>query len=220
MTADQLTTAQDLTHLLKTVASWFWVVPLLLAALAVWLARGRRRTTVRALAIGAVIAGLLVLIVRSLVGSYFVHDVVKTDTVRPAASETWDILTQLLADGAWTLIVVALIALLGVWLAGPTRRGTEARRWLAPYLARPEIAFGAAALFVLLIVWWGPTPQTRRWYLMLTAVVLLALGVEALRRLTAREFPAAAASEPAAEPPAVPSGPAGPEATPDERSNE
>jgi hypothetical protein len=36
-------------------------------------------------------------------------------------------------------------------------------------------------------VWWGPTPQARRWYVVLVGLALLALGMEVLRRQTARE---------------------------------
>jgi hypothetical protein len=42
---------------------------------------------------------------------------------------------------------------------------------------------------VLLLVAWGPTPAFRKPVLALILIALLALGVEALRRHTAREFP-------------------------------
>jgi hypothetical protein len=41
---------------------------------------------------------------------------------------------------------------------------------------------------LVLLVWWGPTVQTQRWQLVLAAAVVLALGVEVLRRQTAKEF--------------------------------
>jgi hypothetical protein len=40
-----------------------------------------------------------------------------------------------------------------------------------------------------LLVWWGPTVQTQRWQLVLATAIFLALGVEVLRRQTAKEFP-------------------------------
>ena len=82
-----------------------------------------------------------------------------------------------------------MIILVAVWIAGPSKRATDSRRLLAPYIARAEIAFGAAAAFLLLLVWWGPTAQTQRWPLVLAAAVVLAFGVEVLRRQTAEEFP-------------------------------
>ena len=39
----QLETAQSITKILRTVANWMWLVALAVAALAIWLARGRRR---------------------------------------------------------------------------------------------------------------------------------------------------------------------------------
>ncbi|HEV8103053.1 MAG TPA: hypothetical protein VGP69_04885, partial [Gaiellaceae bacterium] len=90
-------------------------------------------------------------------------------------------------------------ALVGVWLAGETKSGRAARRKIAEPLARPELAFGAVVAFVILLVWWGPTPQAHRWYLVLAATVILAVGVEALRRQSAREV--AATSESSALPP-------------------
>ncbi|HEX6763051.1 MAG TPA: SHOCT domain-containing protein [Gaiellaceae bacterium] len=195
VSSDQLSAAQKITRWLKAIGSFAWIIPFLLAAAAIWLATGRRRQTLRAVAIGAIVAGLLVLIARAVAGAYITNHLVKTESVRPAAKDSWHIITQLLADGAWTLIFVALVALLGVWLAGPTRSGTAARRSVAAPIARPEIAFGVAALFILLIVWWAPVPQARRWYLVLTAIVILGLGVEVLRRQTAREFPEQTAGE-------------------------
>ena len=79
--------------------------------------------------------------------------------------------------------------LVAVWIAGPSRYATSTRKWLAPYIARPELAFGGAAALLALLVWWGPTAQTQRWQLILLTAVVLTLGVEVLRRQTAKEFP-------------------------------
>ena len=190
--SDQLKTAQDLTQLLKNLALFLWLVPLALFAIAIWLARGRRRTTLRMIAIGLTAAGLLVLLVRRLAGNYVVDHVVKNDAVRPAVGNSWDILTTLLADGGWTLVGLGVAALIAVWLVGPSRSGTAARRGLAPFLARWEIAYGTAALLLFLLVLWGPTVQTTRARLIISVAILLAIGVELLRRQTAREVPNAA----------------------------
>jgi Short C-terminal domain len=48
---------------------------------------------------------------------------------------------------------------------------------------------------VLIILAWGPTPATRRVIPALILVALLALGVEALRRQTEREYPDASRTE-------------------------
>ena len=66
MEADQLETAQDLTQLFKKIATFIWIVPFLLWAVALWLARGRRRPILRTISLGLVAAGLLVLVARTL----------------------------------------------------------------------------------------------------------------------------------------------------------
>jgi hypothetical protein len=195
MEADQLETAQDLTQLFKQIATVIWIVPFLFWAVALWLARGRQRAIVRTIALGLVAAGLLVLVTRRLGGEYVVDGLVQTDAVRPAASNAWDILTELLADGGWTMIGIGVIALLGVWLAGPSPSGSAARRELAPFLARPELAYGVVAVLFLLLILWGPVVQTRRLYAVVAAALLLALGLEVLRRQAAREYPGARATD-------------------------
>jgi hypothetical protein len=187
MKADQLTTAQKLTRWLRAIGSFAWAIPLILIAIAVWLARGRRRVILRQAAIGAIAAGVLVLAIRRVAGSYIVNHLVQADATKPAVSHAWSIVTSLLADGAWTLIFVAAVTLLGVWIGGETETGRSVRRSLAGPLARKEIAFGFVAVVMLILVWWGPTPQARRWYIVLAATVIFAIGVEALRRQSARE---------------------------------
>src|SRR4249920_1403850 len=47
----RLETAQTATKILRAVADWMWLLALVVAALAVWLARGRRRLELRAIAL-------------------------------------------------------------------------------------------------------------------------------------------------------------------------
>jgi hypothetical protein len=189
MEAKQLETAQDLTQLLKFLGSWLWLLPIALWAGALALARDRRRSILRLIAIGSIFAGLLVLVVRRVAGAFIVEELAPSIAVQPAAQDAWDILTSQLRDGGFTLIGLGVIVLLAVWLAGPSPSGVAARRALAPYLARWEIAYGAAAALFLLLLWWSPTVQTTRLQLMIAAALVLALAVEVLRRQTAREVP-------------------------------
>ena len=190
--ADQLETAQDITSVLDFLGTWFWAVPLLLFAAAIWLAAGRRRLILRSIAWGSIVAGLLVLVIRRVAGGYVVDSLATTASAEQAAQDAWNILTSLLAEGAWTLIGLAVIVLIGVWFAGPSASGAASRRELAPFLVRPEIAFGAAAVLFLLLVLWAPTAQTTRVPQMVALALLLALGLEVLRRQTASEHPDAA----------------------------
>jgi hypothetical protein len=188
MEADQLETAQDLTQIMKVLGTWLWLVPLALWALALWLARDNRRGILRMIGISSILAGLLVLVVRRVTGSIAVDELAPTESIEVAAGDAWDILTSLLRDGGLTLIGLGVILLVAVWIAGPSERAVDSRRFLSPYIARAEIAFGGAALLLGALVWWGPTAQTQRWQLVVAAAVVLAFGVEVLRRQTAREF--------------------------------
>jgi putative oligomerization/nucleic acid binding protein len=192
MEADQLETAQDATQLFDTIGTWIWLLPVALAVAAIWVARGARRRTLRALAIGGILVGLLLLVLRRIGGSIVVEELATSTTIEEAAEDAWEILTALLADGAWTLIGFGLVALVGVWLAGPTSSAATARGWVAPVLARTDIAVAVAVGLMLLLVLWGPTAQTRRPAQVLALGIAFVIGVLALRRLTVREFPEAA----------------------------
>ncbi|HXY83945.1 MAG TPA: SHOCT domain-containing protein [Gaiellaceae bacterium] len=197
--SNQLKAAQDATKGLRLVADWIWVLVLLAWAGAVWLARGRRRIEVRAIAVGVIASGFLVLLVRTLAGRYLVNHLVVSDSVRPAAKNAYDILTRLLAGAGWTGVIVGAVGLVGVWLVGPGKRAHAVRRAMSPYLARPEIAYTALVVAYLLVLWWKPTPQFGFLLNIVLFLVFAMIGLEALRRLTAREFPDAKAVEPFAE---------------------
>ena len=122
--SDQLKAAQRGTRALRFVADWVWALALLCWGGAIWLVHGRRRIEVRAIAVGILISGLLVLVLRTLLGRYLVDHLVASDSVRPAQN-AYDILTRLLKGAGWTAVSVASSPG-GVWLAGPGRRATTA----------------------------------------------------------------------------------------------
>ncbi len=188
MEESQLETAQTATKFLRAVADWMWLVALAVAALAVWLARGRRRLELRAIALGLLVVGLLMLAVRRFAGNYLVDELVHDDAVKPAAHDAWSILTQVLADRAWVWIILGVVALAGVWFVGETRRAAQARSAAQPILQNrlTTYAIVAGALLVLGLV----APQLARGWL--SAVLLIALvvaGVEVVRRIVLREAP-------------------------------
>lgn len=186
--SDQLKTAQRGTRALRFVADWIWALALIAWVGAVLLAKGRRRLEVRAIAIGIVAIGLLVLIVRGLVERYFVNHLVKSDSVRPSARDAFQIISDLLKGAGWTAVIVGVVALVGVWLSGPGRRAIQARQAIAPYLRGAGI-YAATIGGYLLLLWWRPTPQFGYWLNVLIFFVLLMIGTEVLRRQLARESP-------------------------------
>jgi hypothetical protein len=187
---DQLEKAQDLTRLLRFVADWIWVLALLAWVAAVSIARDRRKE-VRAIAVGFVLVGLLVLLIRRVAGNYLVDELSTSATGEDAIDRSWEIITRILADAGWAAIALGIVALLGVWLVGPGVRAARARGWLAPYLRRPEWAYGGAAFLFLLILLWSPISYIQRWSTIIVLAVLAAAGVELLRRQTMREVPEA-----------------------------
>jgi hypothetical protein len=186
--SDQLKTGQRLTRALRFVASWIWALALVAWAGAIWLARGRRRLEVRAIAIGFLAAGVLILIVRGFSERYFVNHLIKSDSVRPSGQHAFEIITNLLKGAGWTAVIVGIVAMVGVWLSGPGRRAGQARQTLAPHLSGAGI-YAATIGGYLLLLWWRPTPQFGYWLNVLIFFVLLMIGTEVLRRQLARERP-------------------------------
>jgi hypothetical protein len=182
----QLETAQTATRLLRAVADWMWLVALVVAALAVWLARGRRRLEIRALGLGLLLVGLLLLAVRRFGGNYLVDRVAKDDGVKPAAHDAWSILTQTLADRAWVGITLGLVTLVGVWFVGDTKRSADARRAAAPVLESRAWTYTIAAFALLALALAAPL-FARGWLMSLVLIGLAVAGIEVVRRFVLRE---------------------------------
>jgi hypothetical protein len=199
VTSEQLDAAQTVTKILRFVADWVWLVAILLFAAAVWVARGRRRIELRAIAIALVVVGMLELLVRRVAGTYLLNELT-TDATRPAGEDVWSILTQGMADRAWILIVLGLLLLVGVWLVGPTRLGARARRLVAPVAENPLWTYGAVAALVVVLATLVPVFQ-RGWLSFLLFIVLLLIGVEVLRRFVLAEQSERAPVTPAPPPP-------------------
>ncbi|HEV7774325.1 MAG TPA: SHOCT domain-containing protein [Conexibacter sp.] len=190
VTSRQASAVQDATAALRGLALVLPLAAVLLLALAVGIARGRRRETLRAAGWCLVIAGVLVLVARSVAGQRVVDSLARTDAVVPAAQATWSIATSMLHDIAWATIVVGIPLVIAAWVAGPMRSAHALRGAAAPWLReRPDIAYGVAAALVLLVIAWGPIPLTRMVIPVLVMIGLVALGVAMLRRQVAVEFP-------------------------------
>lgn len=195
--SNQLDTAQSLTQALKSVADWIWVPALLAWAAALWLVPGRRRKEVRAIGVGVIVAAILLLVVRRVAGSYLVDNLTQSDSVRPAVSEFWRILSDGLAAAAWALLVVGVVVTLGAWVTGEGARARAARHMAAPWLERTGLAWGVFAAVLLLVVWALPL---HRFLVAAILVVLASIGFEVARRQALREVEAEGPVEPHARP--------------------
>ena len=189
--ANQLETVQTAVRVLRALAAWLWVPALVVAALAIWLASGRRRLETRALGIGLLVVGVLLLFTRQTVGAYLV-DELTSDATQPAGSNAWNILTQALADRASVWIALGVLVLVGTWLVGPARLAARARVALHPVAASLVWTYGLVAGLMVVLATFLPAFQ-RSLLAGLVFLVLLVAGVEVVRRFvlsdTARALP-------------------------------
>jgi hypothetical protein len=187
--SDELEAAQTGVDLLRTAAYVLAALTLLLYALAIYLARGRRRETLRMVGFSFLAIGIVVLFVRSAAGDALTTSLTATAAAEAPVLATWEIGTSLLQEMGQSLVVYGLVIVLAAWLAGPTATATGIRNAIAPYLRQPRIAYGALAALLVLLFWWDPVIATHRIVPSIIVIVLLAIGVEALRRQVIREFP-------------------------------
>jgi len=197
MKSSQLSAAQDGIQAVRVLSVWLLVGVLFLYGLAIFLARGVRRATLRNEGIGLAIVGLLTLVLRQLLGNYIVSSLAKPG-YEPATHRLWLIGTSILGQIGAATLLYGIVATLGAVLAGPTAPAVWLREGLAPVLnERQGIVWGVVSFVYLLLILWGFTHALRTWWGILLLAGLIAAGVYALRRQTLTEFPPGAALAPA-----------------------
>src|SRR3954449_11196617 len=194
MRADQLAAAQAGVQAVRVLSTALLVLVLGLFALAIYLARGERRQTLRNIGFAFVLVGLTVLVVRRVAGNVAV-DALTAPQGEPAGRQAWLIGSEILSQIGWATILYGAIAVAGSIFAGPTAAAISVRRRVAPALnERPGVAWAAVGAVFLLLVLWGGTHALRTWWGIVLLGALIAIGVLALRYQTQREFPAADAA--------------------------
>jgi hypothetical protein len=191
--SDDLDTAQDAFRLLNAIA---WVLPLLtlvVFGLAVWLAWGRRRVTLRAIGVAVFLSGIIGLLAVNVSGWYLVGELTTDRESHAAGEDAWEIVTELLRGSFRLQIVVGLLVLLAAWVAGPSARAVAVRRTLAPALRQRRYAYGALVVVVLALLLTGRVGDFAQLLGELVLVALLAGWIEWMRRQTLIEFPEATA---------------------------
>ena len=189
MRSDQLAAAQAGVRAVRILSAALVVLVLALYALAIYLARGTRRQTIRNIGLAIMVVGLVVLVVRQVAGDAAI-EALTAPQGEDAGTQAWLIGTEILAQIGWAAVLYGVIAVAGAILAGPTRAAVAVRRWIAPVLnERPGIAWASVGAAFLLLVLWGGTHALRTWWGILLLGALIAIGVVALRRQTLREFP-------------------------------
>ena len=188
--SSQLGTAQTAVKLLKALSSLLLIAVFALYALAIYLARGRRRLLLGATGASLVFVGLVIAFMRRYLGGVIVDSVVKAEANKHPVSVIWGIETSVMRDIAVILVVYGALVLLATVIAGPSRPAVALRRWLAPtFRHRPIVIWAAAVAVFLILLAWGPTSGNRRLLGVALLVATTAVAIEALRRQTLREFP-------------------------------
>jgi hypothetical protein len=192
MKSNQLSAAQTGVQAIRVLSAWLLVGVLVLYGVAIWLARGARRETLRNSGIGLAIVGLLVLVIRTLLGNYITSSLASPG-YQPATHRLFLIGTSILGQIGAAALLYGIVATLGAVFAGPTAPAVWLRQRLAPVLnERQGVVWGGVAFIYLLLVLWGGTHALRTWWGILLLGGLIAAGVFALRRQTLTEFPAGA----------------------------
>lgn len=194
--SEQLDSARTGVRILGALPIVLVVLSLALAAAAVFWSEGRRRRVLRGYGIGLIAAGALALGAAAYARDALVSSLARTAEGVPVVEGVFRIYSSLLVEAAVATIFYGAVVVLATWLAGSTGWAVAVRRTVAPYLRQPELAYGALAVLVgVVFLWWAPTPATRKPATAIVLIALLALGLEALRRQTAREFPADTAAD-------------------------
>jgi hypothetical protein len=185
----QLEAAQKTVRAVDVLSAFIGLLALLFFAVAVYLAAGWRRIAIRGAAISVLIAAALLLVLRRVGGDAVVNALVDNHNVRPSVLTAWYVETSVLRDLGRFLVGLAVIGLVGVWLAGPSGSGTAVRRELAgPFRDHVALVYAIYALVVAGVFLVSPISPARAFGLLALAV-LGAIGLEVLRRQALREFP-------------------------------
>jgi Short C-terminal domain len=191
--SNELDAAQAGFELLKVLAWFLPVVMLLVFGLALTLARGRRRQTLRAIGLVIAVAAIVGLVAVKLVGDYVVGSLATDPDARTAGHHAWHILTALLRSSLYWQIVVGVLLVGAAWLAGPRAYALATRRTLSPLLRERAYPYVALAVVALVLLVSAPVQDFARLFFVAAIVGFLAVGIELLRTQTLREFPEGAA---------------------------
>ena len=136
---------------------------IVLFALAVYLARGRRRRTLRTTGWCFVLIGAALLLIRRVAGDAVVNGLVKIPSNKTRGAPGVEHRHLAAARIAVAMIAYGIVIVASAWLAGPTRPATEIRKALAPSLRdSPAVAYCTVGGLLVLLVLIGPTPAFRQ----------------------------------------------------------
>jgi Short C-terminal domain len=187
--SDELDAAQAGFELMKTLAWFLPVVMLLVLGLALFLARGRRRETLRDIGLVIAAAAIVGLVAVKLIGDYVVDSLTTDTETRAAGHDAWHIVTALLRSSLYWQVVVGILLVAAAWLAGPRAYASGVRRAVSPLLRGRAYPYVGLAIVTLVLLVSAPVQDFARLLFVAVIVGFLAVGIEMLRAQTLREFP-------------------------------
>lgn len=188
MKGNQLEAARKTVKVIKVLSYLLFFLVIALYAVAVYLARDRRKLLL-GVGVSVLVVGLLILVVRRFAGNYLVDALNNNPDAKGAVSATWAIGTELLRNTGINAVIYGIVIIFAAWIAGASRPATWTRRTLAPAMRdHPVWIYGAVTLVLFLVLLAGPT-DAQRIFPLLILFALAYVGVEVLRRQTVREFP-------------------------------
>jgi hypothetical protein len=184
----QLRAAQDVIKGLRDLSFVLPALVVLLYAGALAIAPGSRRRVLLEIGIGVIVGSLVTLLLRRWVESYVVNSLIVNEGARPAIREVLSIATAGWRSRALWLLLTGAIVIFAGWLAGPMRIARRLRDLIAaPLEHHPAWFVGGAVGLVLLIATLGPERTPGQLIPLLVELVLVVIGVLALRRQVTAE---------------------------------
>src|ERR1044072_5210993 len=188
--SDELKAAQDIAVGVKGLALVLTLLTLLCFGVAIYISREGRWVPLLFCGIGLVAAGFAVIVFREIAGGIVVDQLVKEESVKPAAEAAWSIGTSLMVSIATTVIGLGVLFGVAGWLGSPTGSAKGTRRFMSPFL-RDYIPYVYTGLVVLVCFYFlSASVQNLRSFL--TTLILagfVAFGIHELRRQSEEECP-------------------------------
>jgi putative oligomerization/nucleic acid binding protein len=188
--SNQLKYVQNGGKAIKGLALWLTIIVPLLYILALFLAKGHRRRTLMTIGFAGILAGVLVILGRSILQGQVVNSLTSDASLQVTIRHVYNIATAILNDVASGVIFIGIVLVAAAWFAGPARPAYATRHAISPFLREQAVAtYGIVVGILVLLFIWDPIPATSKPLGILVFTVLALLGTYILIGQTAREFP-------------------------------
>src|SRR3984885_6778051 len=190
--SNQLKYVQNGGKAIKGLALWLTIIVPLLYILALFPAQGHRRRTLMTIGFAGILAGVLVILARSILQGQVVNSLTSDASLQVTIRHVYNISTAILNDVAGGGIFIGIRLVAAAWFAGPARPAYATRHAISPFLREQAVAtYGIVVGILVLLFIWNPIPATGKPLGILVFTLLALLGTYILIGQTADEFPEA-----------------------------